>query len=1198
MPSILLYILIFVPCVLADDWEDFTNNLATDLAPLITLFGERLTKQFLSESISLLDNFIFALSPLGVLTAVVSVIRVCGGSSLRAFIGRAQEGPAEAEAELLPCVSESTAELFNEGGISRVFGRPKIVEIVMWNDDEAQNEEDRIKIGTLRDALQCGAWSARDSALSLEDLKAVVNTPELDVPNLSLNKGIKCRGQFWFYCVAIIGVLLQLGSMVYAGITVFVFPSTFEKDGSAVPSYAFPFYILGSVLLFIGMLFCAIIIERSSDEIYFKPNKPSKIFWLQPGKQNVGDQVFNAFLAVKEGSKGTLTKKMEYIKSVRVRKYDGRSMEIYVSVLSTLLGFIFQFIGLRGLHASVILAQLGSTFIMSILRTCLRTERMPHDENRIRDERGIISNKHQELDCLTFHLHGIESLEMLTPSTSSQLSTDLSSNSTHSGTNSVKQIVRTRTRLAELTSMSNQGLIVDWNKMPIRDAAQSLVRAIESTTNLLSGWSDAFTKSFEFNIQIECQRASNGSFPRIREMIPLAMTRCGDSQRWTINVNQLEAMIGLSVWSLYKSEEQNLHRPLSRMIGLSTSQASQKETYRLFHRWVYRQTDARLTSAKMADHSRRWFGWFTLDSEENNLAEEVFVMRTKNEIEKMVAQDIFVQYLLTALGKVPELGGDTKIIHLDGSYDSFTVHNNRVDEMVRCFEDCGLGSREDALLCITLVLKERDLLPELLADAPNVRNHVEKLVGRNDWHNAFDLVWWICQRSDGVEFETSAYELGYLCRRALLNPSKSAQEEGLENVCRMLKFDIGANFRDIQRMRRPVGWPISSAAFTWWTRLSRQVAWVAWHISINAKGMDWVQQPLREIWVQGQPGNLPIESAAHTEMTSQESSKILRNWLVLDLTAFIDEHSGEQDLLAFRCALETGNHALIYFTMVVWTELGLVYPGLVQHAFLVAARSRCEWAIQVLLKRGADIESTNSDQVSALAEAVILDDVDATRMLLEHGASSNGHDQNPKRRPLLLAAQRGATEIARLILEHGANLEAVDRVGLTALHWAVRENQVETTQFLLARGADFNQKGPDQLRPLDVAVMNDQVQMVDVLLQNSTSNINDCNWSSGRTALITAVTNSKIELVNLLLSKGADPQACDDNGLTPIDWAKSTGKDDVLSILQNLTGHKPDPAQGRVEMGSNEARRPRASRAASDIANCDDSVTHDPHQFP
>lgn len=139
------------------------------------------------------------------LTAVVSVIRVCGGSSLRAFIGRAQEGPAEAESELLPCVSESTAELFNEGGISRVFGRPKIVEVVMWEEENLPHGEKSIEIGTLRDALRKGAWSAQGSGHLDEDL------PELDIPNLSLNKGIKRRDQFWFYCAAVLGALLQTG---------------------------------------------------------------------------------------------------------------------------------------------------------------------------------------------------------------------------------------------------------------------------------------------------------------------------------------------------------------------------------------------------------------------------------------------------------------------------------------------------------------------------------------------------------------------------------------------------------------------------------------------------------------------------------------------------------------------------------------------------------------------------------------------------------------------------------------------------------------------------------------------------------------------------------------------------------------------------------------------------------------------------
>ncbi|EQB55518.1 hypothetical protein CGLO_04561 [Colletotrichum gloeosporioides Cg-14] len=104
--------------------------MATDLSPLLALFGEQVTKQFLSESISMLDNFIFAMAPLGIVTAVVSAIRVCGGPSLRAFIGRAQEGGGIAESELCSSTSRDVCELYHNGAIVRVFGRPKILEIV------------------------------------------------------------------------------------------------------------------------------------------------------------------------------------------------------------------------------------------------------------------------------------------------------------------------------------------------------------------------------------------------------------------------------------------------------------------------------------------------------------------------------------------------------------------------------------------------------------------------------------------------------------------------------------------------------------------------------------------------------------------------------------------------------------------------------------------------------------------------------------------------------------------------------------------------------------------------------------------------------------------------------------------------------------------------------------------------------------
>lgn len=120
-------------------WDDFANNLATDLGPLISLFGEEPTKQYLSETTLPEDVIIFAMAPIGILTALVSVIRVCGSPSLRAFIGRAQEGEGNAEVELQSSTSRNVGELYNNGGVARVYGTPKLLEIMF--DPEASEEE-------------------------------------------------------------------------------------------------------------------------------------------------------------------------------------------------------------------------------------------------------------------------------------------------------------------------------------------------------------------------------------------------------------------------------------------------------------------------------------------------------------------------------------------------------------------------------------------------------------------------------------------------------------------------------------------------------------------------------------------------------------------------------------------------------------------------------------------------------------------------------------------------------------------------------------------------------------------------------------------------------------------------------------------------------------------------------------------------
>jgi len=68
--------------------DEFSNNLFSDLAPLLTLFGEQVRKQFLSMSMGWTDNILLGMGPLGIMTVIVSAIRVGGVRQLKALVGR------------------------------------------------------------------------------------------------------------------------------------------------------------------------------------------------------------------------------------------------------------------------------------------------------------------------------------------------------------------------------------------------------------------------------------------------------------------------------------------------------------------------------------------------------------------------------------------------------------------------------------------------------------------------------------------------------------------------------------------------------------------------------------------------------------------------------------------------------------------------------------------------------------------------------------------------------------------------------------------------------------------------------------------------------------------------------------------------------------------------------------------------------
>jgi ankyrin repeat protein len=187
--------------------------------------------------------------------------------------------------------------------------------------------------------------------------------------------------------------------------------------------------------------------------------------------------------------------------------------------------------------------------------------------------------------------------------------------------------------------------------------------------------------------------------------------------------------------------------------------------------------------------------------------------------------------------------------------------------------------------------------------------------------------------------------------------------------------------------------------------------------------------------------------------------------------------------------------------------------------------------------------------MSALVEVLATGDIEATKTLLDNGANPNGSENATERRPLLLAAHAGLTNMVELLLHYGASLEILDCVGLSALHWASKADHLETTRLLLSRGAEVDRFGSDEKTALHSAVLADQILMVELLIDNG-ADVNIPEGTYGQTPLILAARSSFVGLVRLLISKGANPRLRDREEMTALDWARSISFQEVIALLE------------------------------------------------
>ena len=163
-------------------------------------------------------------------------------------------------------------------------------------------------------------------------------------------------------------------------------------------------------------------------------------------------------------------------------------------------------------------------------------------------------------------------------------------------------------------------------------------------------------------------------------------------------------------------------------------------------------------------------------------------------------------------------------------------------------------------------------------------------------------------------------------------------------------------------------------------------------------------------------------------------------------------------------------------------------------------------------------------------------DLSEVERLLDNGANPNAVNDGGGT-ALMMGAGKGHAEVVKLLLSAGANPNfELYNSGKTALYWAVKSGHAEVVKLLLSAEANPNAANDDGETALMQAVRNghtdaEYVKIVRMLL-SAGANPNVVG-SDGWAALMIAAGLGQAEVVKLLLSEGANPNVkFDNNGVT------------------------------------------------------------------
>lgn len=187
------------------------------------------------------------------------------------------------------------------------------------------------------------------------------------------------------------------------------------------------------------------------------------------------------------------------------------------------------------------------------------------------------------------------------------------------------------------------------------------------------------------------------------------------------------------------------------------------------------------------------------------------------------------------------------------------------------------------------------------------------------------------------------------------------------------------------------------------------------------------------------------------------------------------------------------------------------------------------------LAEGHNIHAVDQHGNTALHYAVINNKQEVIDELLKHGANPLAHDSK-QLTPLDHSIGHNDNDVLTKLIGYIDNIDTILADSWTPLTKAARLGYDGIVSTLLANGADVNAPTRDGAMALHAAVVADSTKSIEVLLAHG-AKINDKENPQGYTCLHLAVLLNKPLLCAFLLSKGADVNAVEKYGQTPIQIA-------------------------------------------------------------